>query len=147
MGVHRDVLKLIRCFEQAKAEEQKSAQVITWEQVEINVIKRYMSWILNEKNKYPTTLEADKGLLKLVERETPNGRFHWMYQFVLTYRIGQKEILDYQLYQCRLILEKLNQCGGDKSRFAESTADLCRWSNSLTDYFQDDLQCFRKEQH
>lgn len=59
-----------------------------------------MSWLIQEKDKYPTRLAHDKDLLQLVERETPNGKFHWMYQFVLTYRIGQKEILDYQIFHC-----------------------------------------------
>ena len=56
-----------------------------------------MTWIRKEKQKYPTLLQADKDLLATVIRDTPSGRFHWMYQFVLIYRIGQKEILDYQI--------------------------------------------------
>ena len=86
MGLHRDVLKLLRCFEQAKAEV--SGVELRWDQIETEVVKRYISWITKEKSKYTTRLDQDQELLKLVERETPSGKFHWMYQFVLTYRIG-----------------------------------------------------------
>ena len=64
-----------------------------------------------------------------------------MYQFVLQYRIGQKEILEYQIWHCKKALENLQACGGSRGKFCESTMDLCRWSNTLTDYFYEDLNC------
>ena len=139
MGLHRDVLKLLRCFEQAKAEV--AGRDTQWHEIEQEVVKQYLSWVKKEQQKYPTLLSADQEFLKYVEKETRQGKFHWMYQFVLTYRIGQKEILSYQVWHCRNVLDKLKACNGNKSDFTESTIDLCRWSNTLTDYFYEDLGC------
>ena len=86
MGLHRDVLKLLRCFEEAKNEAADVTK--SWHLTELEAVRLYMSWILKEKAKYPTSLEQDRELLEYVTKETPNGKFHWMYQFVLEYRIG-----------------------------------------------------------
>ena len=137
MGLHRDVLKLMRCFEEAKREV--SGQDTAWHQVEIEIVTRYLTWVTRLKEQYPTALQQDKELLELVTQETLNGKFHWMYQFVLTYRIGQKEILDYQIMHCKNVLTQLVTCEGDKTKFCDATLDLQRWSNTLTDYFFEDL--------
>ena len=87
MGLHRDVLKLLRSYELAKVES-LGEEDVSWHIVEIEVIKRYMSWITKMKEQYATWLDHDRELLKLVEKLTPSGKYHWMYQFVLRYRIG-----------------------------------------------------------
>ena len=62
-----------------------------------------------------------------------------MYQFVLTYRIGQKEIIDHQIFLANVITSYLKETAGDKTLFAERVRDLKRWSNSLSNYFDQDL--------
>ena len=55
MGLHRDVLKLLRCFEQAKREI--NGQNAAWHTLEKDILQRYLSWINREKVCYPTTLQ------------------------------------------------------------------------------------------
>ena len=43
---------------------------------------------------------------------------------MLTYRIGQKEILDYQIHHCKNVLTQLVACEGDKTKFCDATLDL-----------------------
>ena len=62
-----------------------------------------------------------------------------MYQYVLLYRIGQKEILLQHIKYCNQVLDALNRCDGDKDDFADATIDMCRESNSLSDYLEEDL--------
>lgn len=99
MGPHRDVLKLLRSFEQAKVDAGVSQVLDRWDQVEIAVLTRYLNWINAELNRYPTTLGQDRQLLnKLPEKAHP------LYAFIIVYRIGQKEILEFQSWLCQQLL-------------------------------------------
>ena len=58
---------------------QGNVDEVSWHLVEIEVVKRYLSWITKQKDAYTTKLQQDKDLLELVTELTPKGRFHWMY--------------------------------------------------------------------
>ena len=47
-GLHREVLKLIRCFEIAKAEIALQ-NVPAWHLIEIQVLSHYLAWIEKQK--------------------------------------------------------------------------------------------------
>ena len=91
-GLHRDVLTLIRCYEEASAEA--AGQEVELLAIETKVVKRYLKWLSKEKDRYSTGYFADKKKLKAVMAEMAEGKYHWMYPHVLTYRIGQKEIIE-----------------------------------------------------
>jgi hypothetical protein len=108
-ALHRDVLKLLRCYIKASSGLQE------WNLVEIEVIKKYKEWIQKLISSYPTTLDQDESLLAYVEANP--SQFYWMYQFVLVYRIGQKEILREQLYLAAMLIKALETYGGDREVF------------------------------
>ena len=90
MGLHRDVLKLLRSYESAKIDAKIEANYTvsgdsesTWDQIELSVLSRYLTWLNNELSRYPTSLSQDKQTLLSL----PSG-YHWMYPFLVTYRIG-----------------------------------------------------------
>ena len=91
-GLHRDVLTLIRCYVEASAEA--AGQEVELLSIETKVVKRYLKWLSKEKDRYSTRYFADKKKLKAVMAEMAEGKYHWMYPHVLTYRIGQKEIIE-----------------------------------------------------
>ena len=62
-----------------------------------------------------------------------------MYQFVLVYRIGQKQILREQLYLAALLLKALETHGGDRAVFRDETKHLRETTLSMHDYFTNDL--------
>lgn len=71
-GLHRDLLRLIRCC---------LADPLN----EINVLKIYQYFCQERLSSYSTTLSED---LRLLEEIKFNQEYHWMYQYVLLYRIG-----------------------------------------------------------
>ena len=82
-------------------------------------MRKYQSWIRSLINRYPTTLDEDEALLAIVEQKPED--YFWMYQFVLTYRIGQKSILREQLYASGIILKALEKAQGDRDIFVKET--------------------------
>ena len=70
-ALHRDVLRLLRCYVKATIGEKD------WNIVELEVIKKYKVWIKSLIARYPTTLDQDEALLSLVE--TNKSQFYWMY--------------------------------------------------------------------
>lgn len=75
----------------------------------------YKTWIQHLQNNYPSTLEEDEALLTKVESDPSS--YYWMYQFVLIYRIGQKQILSDNFWVSSIILKGLGECGGDREVF------------------------------
>lgn len=86
---------------------------------------------------YGTTLDQDEALLAHVEANP--SEYFWMYQFVLIYRIGQKEILREQLYLAAILLKALETYGGDREVFNSETKHLRETTMSMHDYFTYDL--------
>ena len=69
------------------------------------------------------------------------GNAHWLYKFVIEYRMGQKQILEYQIWLCKQLVSKLEQCNGDRDEFADATKQMCDWSSTICDYIFEELQC------
>ena len=135
-GVHRDVLALIRCYEEAAAEA--AGQEVELFSIETKVVKRYLKWLGKEKDRYQTRYFADKKKLKAVLAEMADGKYHWMYPHVLTYRIGQKEILELQSQYAMTLVMILMSCQGSKATFSRRAYAAFN-SNSLRNYLEEDL--------
>ena len=88
-SLHRDALKMIRSFVEAKNEANSSN--MAWNEIESEVVAKYGEWLQTELARYQTTLAEDEQRLSDVQKN--KHLYHWMYQFVLIYRIGQKEII------------------------------------------------------
>ena len=130
-ALHRDVLKLIRCF--VKATNPKDQ----WHEIEQKVMLSYKTWIQHLQKSYPSTLEEDEALLTKVESDPSS--YYWMYQFVLIYRIGQKQILSDNFLVSSIILKVLGECGGDRDIFEKELDYLRNSTSSMQDYFKYDL--------
>lgn len=62
-----------------------------------------------------------------------------MYQFVLIYRISQKQILSDNFLVSSIILKVLGECGGDRDVFEKELDYLRNSTSSMQDYFKYDL--------
>ena len=77
VALHRDVLKLLRCYIQAKYECDHPDEEVLWHVVEQEVVHKYGEWIQRQRKAYPTTVEDDEAILK--NAEDNKQLFHWMY--------------------------------------------------------------------
>lgn len=59
-----------------------------------------------------------------------------MYQFVLLYRIGQKQILQEQILLCAMVIHALE---GPQDKLLDELRHINAASNSMKDYFKLDL--------
>ena len=77
VALHRDVLKLLRCYAAAKYEATHSGEETPWHTIEQEAVEAYCAWIEREQSKYPTSLAEDEELLKKVEDN--KDAYYWMY--------------------------------------------------------------------
>lgn len=102
------------------------------------------STLIEEKlrTSYDTTLYEDRELLKLVQES--GAKYHWMYQYVLIYRIGQKEILQRHITLCDfiapLVEEHLDK--GDIETFREKVQFIAS-TNNMGDYVSELLDLYK----
>ena len=97
----------------------------------------YRNWISKLIHQYPTTLQEDIKLLDHVEAS--GSEYYWMYQYILIYRISCKSILDTHLVVSNHIIETLEKTKGDRYEFGVAMKDLQASSQSMDDYFSEDL--------
>jgi hypothetical protein len=71
--------------------------------------------------------------------ESNPSSYFWMYQFVLIYRISQKQILSDNFLVSSIILKVLGECGGDRDVFEKELDYLRNSTSSMQDYFKYDL--------
>ena len=103
----------------------------------MEVLTDYRNWISKLIHQYPTTLQEDIKLLDHVEAS--GSEYYWMYQYILIYRISNKQILAAHLDYSTQIIESLQKTKGDRFDFGIAVKDLQESSNSLNDYFSIDL--------
>ena len=98
---------------------------------------RYAKWIDTEMKLYLTSLSSDFD--RLAEVRDHRNQYHWMYEYVLIYRIGQKQILEAHLLLTLDLIDKLEKSNGDQNVFGHSTKEIKEQSRSMADYFDLDL--------
>ena len=98
-GFHRDLIRFIRSSLRPSPHSNAHAS----ESEVLQVYRHLLEKRLREC--YETTLEEDLKLLE--EVENAGAKYHWMYQYVLIYRIGQKQILSKQIALCGLVEEQV----------------------------------------
>lgn len=97
VALHRDVLKMLRANLQ-DGDKFKN---------ELKVIKLYLEWIVQIESNYETSIDFDHSLLEILMHQ--DSKHHWIYKFIVQYRIGQKEILREQKHLCTIMIDALTQ--------------------------------------
>ena len=138
---HRDVLILTR---EATRLSYADESVKDWVQIELASLRKYLAWVKSLQQAEKTGYQEDEEILARVQAD--KKKWHWMYQFVLIYRIEQKKIVQSQILLTLLLISRLEAFDEGKGTtvadFLESDETvklIMSSSNSMLDYFQKDL--------
>ncbi|CDW87774.1 UNKNOWN [Stylonychia lemnae] len=132
-GLHRDLLRYLRCFFSPNYKTNKLSP-----HQEVQTLELYKTMMQNRLDKYPSSIMEDRLLLAKVQDKTnAEVKYHWMYEYVLIYRIGQKEILNRQIQIINEVQEAIMQNKeGDFKQLGDKLKRVCS-SNTMLDYIDE----------